>query len=98
MATVKYIPSTTPPKVRNYIFSDIGAGVIFRPLWADEDDLYIKTNFGIVDCEYNAVSLVTGEATEIYDSDEIEIIRAINVCEDDIDRTTPVFYADEEEE
>jgi hypothetical protein len=92
MATVKYIPSTTQPEVRNFMFSDIGEGVIFRPLWADEDGLFIRTNFGISDCEYNAVSLVTGEATEIDDYDEIEIIRAISFNEDDIDRTTPVFY------
>jgi F0F1-type ATP synthase epsilon subunit len=92
MATVKYIPSTTQPEVRNYMFSDIEEGVIFRPLWADEDDLFIKTSFGISDCEYSAVSLTTGEAIEVDDFDEIEIIRAISFSEDDIVRTIPVSY------
>jgi hypothetical protein len=91
MASIKCTPSLKPPTSRNYTLNDIGIGTIFKLSGDEEDELFIKASFGIADYECNAVSLLTGEATEFYDDDEIEIVRCITYSEDDVDKTTPLF-------
>ncbi len=90
MATINCTPRTQN-QTRNFIFDDIGIGVIFRTTYQDKNDIYIRIDSSVYDGEYNAIHLMTGEGDYFKRDEEIEIINRISYSEDDVESTTPVF-------